>query len=204
MIWNKIDLSFFQAPDIGTGKMYYISAMFKFCNDKGPSGIIYRALFEPYIVYTFLNAYQGCVKYPAEKMQLEETRKTFNGCQFGLHGGSFFPKPILYILDKAIQQKFDQKWQRASTEEFESGEYSYLVENLKLLVEEELKFYEQALLLKNKLKNGHGPAIIDSPMIGMDPLVKRLNKRTTTWVTDGNPDDYDVDKVLQDLVSEKT
>ena len=41
-------------------------------------------------------------------------------------------------------------------------------------------------------------------MIGMDPSVKRLNKRTTTWVTDGNPDDYDVDKVLQDLVSKKT
>ena len=173
------------------------------CESEGPSGKIYRELFEPDIIFIFLNAYEAL----AESTLLDDSKKTLMGIRNGYddaNGVRIFSKPILYILDKAVQRNFDPTWQKTATEEFESGEYSYLVENLKLLVEEELKFYEQALQLKNKLKNGHGPAIIDSPMIGMDPSVKRLNKRTTTWVTDGNPDDYDVDKVLQDLVSEKT
>ena len=90
------------------------------CTNPNPSGNIYQELFEPDMICNFLSAYKACHndKNAEDKSTLLEMREHYDKSPFGER---IFPKPILYVLDKAIQRKFDKSWQRAATEEFESG-----------------------------------------------------------------------------------
>ena len=62
-------------------------------------------------------------------------------------------------------------------------------------VTEELKFFER----KRFLEIVRGPSV----QRRSNERYKSKSKKAPakTWVTEGNPNDYDIDKVLQDLVS---
>ena len=177
------------------------------CESKGPSGKIYRELFEPDIIFIFLNAYEAL----AESTLMDDSKKTLMGIRNGYddaNGVRIFSKPILYILDKAVQRNFDPTWQKTATEEFESGEFSYMVDDLKVIVEEEkfsFHYGNPAVQVQRRKSAGAMSTAGTSGAMSTANTAGTSSARDATgaktWVTDGNPDDYDIDEVLQDLVS---
>ena len=175
------------------------------CESKGPSGKIYRELFEPDIIFIFLNAFEGLAESTLAG------KKTLMGIRNGYddtNGVRIFSKPILYILDKAVQRNFDPTWQKTATEEFESGEFSYMVDDLKVIVEEEkfsFHYGNPAVQVQRRKSAGAMSTAGTSGAMSTANTAGTSSARDATgaktWVTDGNPDDYDIDEVLQDLVS---
>ena len=137
------------------------------CSNDSTSGKIYRELFEPDLINVFLHAYNAYFRKTESKRIISKIREQFsnwNGKKIVSKssliescdeydysvGTRIFSKLPLHVIDKIIQRKFDQTWQRKATEEFESDEKNnHALKNLEIIVEKELKMFEDMLLLES-------------------------------------------------------